>query len=58
MLKKTFIIATLFQARCFLVSNTEECGFLLKLMKRDEISGMKIKAQDIWNTENRVLKTL
>ena len=38
MLKKTFIIATLFQA-AFLVSNTEECGFLLKLMKRDEISG-------------------
>lgn len=57
MLKKTFIIATLFQAAAFFGQQYGGMWIPTEINEKEMKSlGMKIKAQDIWNTEKPSIK--
>ena len=57
MLKKTFIIATLFQAAGFFGQQYGGMWIPTEINEKEMKSlGMKIKAQDIWNTEKPSIK--
>lgn len=57
MLKKTFIIATLFQAAAFFGQQYGGMWIPTEINEKEMKSlGMKIKAQDIWNTQKPSIK--